>query len=138
MSFSSLLSYVFYPNPGNASYSSPTQLVLLIVSLALIGGYFGLSYWRKQNTNPIAKKLSKPWPAASLWFGIIGVVLVVSRVEGIQFLAMRFTWALWLGALAAFVMLQAKLWRTRHYQVLPSMKVSDPRDRYLPGKKAKR
>jgi hypothetical protein len=138
MTLSSLLSYVFYPNPGNAGYSSPSQLALLTLSLALVAASVGMYVWRKRSANPVTKKLTKTWTPAALCFGLIGAVLVISRVEGIQFLAMRFMWVLWFGAVVAFAFLQYKLFRARHYHVLPSVRVSDPRDRYLPGKKKRR
>ncbi len=135
MSLISLLSYVFYPNPGNASYSSPSQVVLLAVSVFLVAASFGIRAWRTRQQNPITKKLSKSWASAALWFGLLGAVLVVSRVEGIQFLAMRFTWVLWFTGILAYAYLQLRLYRAKHYEVLPSVQVQDPRDRYLPTKK---
>ncbi len=133
-----ILSYVFYPNPGNASYTSASMLALMAMSLLLIAGYAGIRAWRNKQVNAVTKKLSKSWAVASLWFGIVGVVLVVSRVEEIQFLGMRFMWALWAVALAAYVFVQSRLYRARHYEVLPTVRVEDPRDSYLPGKKRRR
>ena len=132
-----MLSYLFWPNPGNAYYDSRSMVILLTVSAALIIVSFLIRFWRKKLQNPITKKLSKTWAGASLWFGIVGIVLVVSRVEQIQFLAMRFMWVLWALAAAAFVFIQVRLFRARHYEVLPSAVVSDPRDMYLPGKRRK-
>ena len=135
MTPTSLLHYVFYPNPGNVTYTSPAQGALLAISLALLALAVAIRIWRRRLSNPVTRKLSRSWSAVSLWFGIVGVVLVVSRVEQIQFIAMRFWWAVWIPALVAYVALQARLFRSRHYEVLPQVRVEDPRDKYLPGKK---
>lgn len=131
----SFLTYWFYPNPGNADYGNPKVLLLLALCVLMIAGSFGLSAWRNRQANPVTKKLSRSWAMAALWFGVVGLVLAVSRVEQIQFIAMRFLWVLWAGFLIAYVVLQVRIFRARHYQVLPRETVVDPRDAYLPGKK---
>ncbi len=131
----SLLQYVFYPNPGYATYTTPTQLALLLLSLGLIALSFGLRQWRRKLQNPITKKLSSGWPSAVFWFGVVGIVLVVSRVEHIQYLAMRFMWLPWFLAVLGYVFLQVRLYRAKHYEILPKVVVNDPRDKYLPTKK---
>ena len=70
-------------------------------------------------------------------FGIIGLVLVVSRVEDIQFIEMRFLWVLWALALVLYVVLQWFVFVRRHYTVVEKKQVVDIRDRYLPTKKRK-
>ena len=132
---SDTLLYIFHPNPGNAAYISPTMGVLLLLSLAFIVASFALRMWRSKLRNAVTKKLSRLWSGAALWFGIIGVILVVSRVEGIQYIAMRFWWGVWIVALVAFALLQMRLFKARHYEVVPMAKVMDPREKYLPGKK---
>lgn len=127
--------YIFHPNPGGAAYVSPTMGTLLLLSLGLVVASFFIRMWRSKLRNAVTKKLSRLWSDAALWFGIIGVILVVSRVEGIQYFAMRFWWGVWVVALLAVVVLQLRLFRTRHYEVLPTAKIVDPREKYLPGKK---
>lgn len=131
----SFLTYWFYPNPGNADYGNPKVQLLLALCVLLMAGAVGIRFWRNRQPNPITKKLSRSWAVASLWFGIVALVLTVSRVEQIQFFAMRFLWALWVIALVAYIILQVRVFRARHYQVLPRETVVDPRDPYLPGKK---
>lgn len=70
-----------------------------------------------------------------LWFGLISLVLIVSRVESIQFFAMRILWVFWGAALIFYGVFQARRFRQRHYEVLPSIVESDPRAQYLPRKK---
>lgn len=130
-----MLSYWFYPNPGNTYYSSPKVVLLLVVCVGLIIAAYLLRRWRSSSENPVTKKLTRTWASAAFWFGITGLVLVVSRVEGIQFFAMRFLWFLWGLALFAFAVFQWQMFRKRHYQVLPRVTVEDEREKYLPGKK---
>jgi hypothetical protein len=132
-----MLQYLFWPNPVSATYGDPKVLALLGLCAALIIGSFVLSFWRRKQSNPMTRKLSASWPRAALWFGVIGLVLVVSRVESIQFFAMRFLWVLWAVCILLFLLFQAKRWRTRHYELLPTVVTHDPRDKYLPRKKRK-
>ena len=66
----------------------------------------------------MTKRLSNSWSTALLSFGVTGIVLTVARVEGIQFVAMRFLWALWAAALALYLVYQIRNFRHRHYTVL--------------------
>jgi hypothetical protein len=129
------LRYFFYPNPGNVTYGSPSMIALLALSVGLIVLSFVLRSWRAKLTNPITKKLSRSWSSVSFWFGVTGVVLVVSRVEQIQFFAMRFFWFLWLVSALVYIWFQWRQFRARHYRVLPTMTVDDPRERYLPKRR---
>lgn len=134
----SFLTYLFWPNPANASYSSPKALVLLIFCALLILGSIAIGQWRKRSRNPITKKLSRSWPSAAFWFGFVGLGLVVARVEQIGYVSMRLWWVVWIGAFAFYLWLQIRLWRARHYEVIPGARTEDPRTQYLPGKKRKR
>jgi len=127
-----MLQYWFYPNPGNVSYDSPKVLLLLAVCAAMVIGSFFLRMWLRKNATPMLKKLGKTWPGAMFWFGIVGIVLTVARVEQIQFVAMRFLWILWALGLVAFAVIQWKLFKSRYYEVVPHAKVNDPREKYLP------
>lgn len=130
------LSYLFWPNLPTSSYSHPKVLVMLVVCLGLMVGSFFLGLWRTKQ-QPITKKLSRTWASAAFWIGLVGAFLIVSRVEGIQFFSMRFLWVLWALAIAVYVILQIRIFRSRHYEVLPTERVEDPRGKYLPGKKKK-
>ncbi|TSC57431.1 MAG: hypothetical protein Greene041619_1163 [Candidatus Peregrinibacteria bacterium Greene0416_19] len=130
-----ILRFFFYPNPGNAGYAKPTMTALLILCGLLVAGSFAIRAWRGRLTNPVSKKLSRSWSSATFWFGVTGIVMVVSRVEGIQFLAMRFLWVLWFAALLLYAVLQIRLFRTRFYEVLPQAEAVDPREKYLPKRK---
>lgn len=131
----SFLTYLFYPNPGHLTYTSVQIVIAFCVSGALIVLSFLIRFWRSRLTNAVTKKLSRSWSSASLWFGIVGLVLVVSRVEKIQFIAMRFLWVIWAILLLLAVVLQYRIFRMRHYEVMPRAGKVDPRDHYLPGKK---
>lgn len=132
------LRYLFWPNPGFAAYTDVDMLGLLGLCVLLIVASFALSFWRRKQSNPLTRKLSASWASVAFWFGLVGVVLVVARVEDIQFLAMRFLWVLWAVLLLAYVFLQARVWRARHYEILPTETRHDPRDAYLPRGKRRR
>ncbi len=129
------LTYMFWPRLGGAHYSDPKIVGLLVVCCIFILASFGLKFWRKSLSNAVTKKLSSSWPAAAMTFGIIGLVLVISRVEDIQFIEMRFLWVLWACAIALYVVIQWFMFVRRHYTVVEKKHVVDIRDRYMPKKK---
>lgn len=130
-----ILTYIFWPNPGNADYTSPKALALVLLCVALVVASFVLPRWRNRLQNPQMKKVSRSWAMASGWFGWTGLVLVIARVEEIQYLAMRFLWVLWAAALVAYLFVQYKLYRNRYYEVIPNQPVQDARNQYLPKRK---
>jgi hypothetical protein len=129
------LMYLFWPNPGSSGYANPKALALLVVCVVLIAGALAVSTWRSRQSNPRMKRLSRSWSVASFWFGFVGLLLVVARVEEIQFLAMRFLWVLWAIAAVLYILLQVKLFRARFYEELPIQRSDDPRQAYLPKRK---
>lgn len=131
-----MLTYLFWPNPQAPAYNSPKVVILLLLCAVLIVGSFAVKRWRSKQANAITRKLSRSWANACLWFGLTGFFLAVCRVEGISYLSMRFWWFV-LGASAAFYIgFQIKIFRMRHYEVLPKEKQEeDPRAKYLPKKK---
>lgn len=128
-------SYWFWPNPAGWQYSDFRVQTLLAVCLGFVIVSFAISFWRRRLTNPVTKNLSKSWSSASFWFGVVGAVFVASRVEMIQFLAMRALWALWLLSLVLYVVFQVLSFRRRHYTVMERTQVVDERDKYLPKSK---
>lgn len=128
-------SYWFWPNPGGWDYSDPRVLALAGVCALLIVASFVLRYWRRSIRNPATRTLSRSWSAAALWFGFAGLVLIVCRVESIQFLAMRAAWVLWLLLIVLFVAFQVLQFRRKHYTVMDRVKVIDEREKYLPRKR---
>lgn len=129
------LVYLFWPNPANATYASPKAWMLLIVCVGLILASVGIRLWRGRLENSVLRKLSRSWATAALWFGISGCVLVIARVEQIQFLSMRFLWVVWILLAALYVLLHIRIFRSRYYEVLPAVAEDDPREKYLPRKK---
>lgn len=129
-----LLTYIFWPNPGNADYSSPKALILLVLCIVAVVAAVVIPRLRG-SWNPQLKKLSKSWATACAWFGGIGLVLVIARVEEIQYIAMRFLWVLWGMALLGYMFVQVRSYRARYYEVLPTAPVQDARAQYLPKRK---
>ncbi len=135
---SNLFLWIFDVHPLPASYSSPHVMALAVVMVVLLGAALGLRLWRARQQNAVLRKLSRSWSPVSFWFGVVGALLIVARTEDVLLLSMRFFWFLWGAALIAYVALQVRLFRARHYTVLPSMRVDDPRSKYLPKRKKHR
>lgn len=129
------IKYLFHPNPGRVTYASPSVISAMIVCAALIVLCFVVKYWRAYLSNAVTKKISRSWASTCFWFGVSGLVLTVSRVEKIQFIAMRFLWVLWGISLLLVILLQWRIWRIKYYAVLPRVEKADPRNQYLPAKK---
>jgi hypothetical protein len=86
----------------------------------------------------MTKVLSRSWSTASLWYGIVGLILVVSRVEQIQFVSMRVLWVAWAFFLMLYVLFQFWQFQRRHYSVERGGGVAPTDyDRYLPRAKKK-
>ena len=135
----STLTYLFYPNPGASSYDNPKVLALFALCGFLVIFSFIIRYWRKHQKNPVTKKLSTSWSRAAFWFGIVGLVLVVARVEPIQYIAMRVWWIVWAVAILLYIVFQVRVFRLRHYTVVPKDRTEqEGRDPYLPKKKRRK
>jgi len=128
-------SYWLWPNPAGWLYTDIRVQALLAVCAAFVILSFVIGYWRRKVKNPITKNLSRSWSSVSFWFGIVGAILVASRVEMIQFMAMRLMWALWLLCLVLYVFIQFVQFRRKHYTVMQRTQVVDERDKYLPQSK---
>lgn len=126
---------LFAANPRGVTYGSPSMVALLVVCAAFVAFSFGVRFWRRRQENSVLRKLSRSWSSVSFWFGIVGLILVVARVEGIQFVAMRFLWVIWVVLLLLYLFFQWKLFRAKFYAVIPTRPQEDPRDKYLPGKR---
>lgn len=129
------LSSLFDPFPSASDYSDAGLLPFMMVAAALLIASFFLSRWSRANANPVTKKLSKSWPRAAFIFGFIALILVVSRAESIQYIAMPFLWVVWAVLGLLYVTLQYRVFRARHYQVLKIEHVEDPREKYLPKRR---
>ena len=129
------LSYIFWPNPPAPDYTNTKVEVLLLICVVFLIVSVALRFWRKGLHNPVTRRLSASWPTASLWFGLTGLFMTVCRVEGIAFLAMRFWWVIWGLSLLGYLFVQLKLFRARHYEIIPQERSVDPRAKYLPTKK---
>ncbi len=130
-----LLSYLFWPNPAEWRYADVRVQILLGACVFLIILSLAIRYWRRTLKNPMTKSLTKSWSFAAFWFGIVGVVLITSRVEMIQFLAMRAVLFLWILCIVLYVFLQFIFFRRRHYTVMQRTQIVDERDKYLPKRR---
>ncbi len=131
-----ILSYIFWPNPPAPAYTDSKVALIIGVCGLMIVSSFLFKRWRNTVQNSMTRKLTKSYGSALLWFGLVGFFMVVCRVEGISYLSMRMWWFVWLLAIAFFVFLQVKMFRARHYEVLPNEQhIEDPKEKYLPKKK---
>ncbi|MBI3336522.1 hypothetical protein HYZ98_03075 [Candidatus Peregrinibacteria bacterium] len=130
--------YLFWPNPGNAFYSSPKVIAILTFCAILVVGSFVIRWWRHHEHIARRRLLSRSWPMASLWFGLSGLVLIVARVEQIQFVAMRLWWVIWGVAIVLYMWFQVKNWHLKYYEVLPQERQRNPMEKYLPRRKPRR
>jgi preprotein translocase subunit YajC len=130
-----MLSYLFWPNNGTTPYSSTSVATFLVVCVLFIIISYYLRKWISKQSNKQTRKLTKSWPSILQWYGFIGVVLAVSRAEGILYLSMRIWWILWGATFVAIAILQWRKFTNKHYTVVEEVKVNDPRDKYLPKKK---
>ncbi len=129
------LRYWLWPNPAGWHYQDSRVLLLLCVSIGLILLSFAIRFWRTRLPGSVTRTLTSGWSLASLWFGIVALVLTVSRVETIQFLSMRLLWAVWILFLALYVLLQVVQFKRRHYTVVKQAHIIDEREKYLPKRK---
>lgn len=130
-----LLINLVWPNPGGWHYGDTKVQIILAACVLLIALSFVIKYWRAKVKNSVTRKLSASWSGAAMTFGIIALVLAVSRVETIQFMSMRALWIVWALCAALYVVFQLMAFRNRHYVVLEKKHHVDGRDRYLPKKK---
>jgi len=131
----SFFSSLFDPFPPALEYSDPLLLPFLLIALGLLAASYFLSRLSRNHPNPVTKKLTKIWPKAAFFYGFVALILVVSRAEAIQYIAMQFWWIVWAILGILFATVQYRLFRSRHYQVLKSEHVEDPREKYLPKRK---
>lgn len=132
------LRYLFSPNPSSiAHYSDVGILALIVLCAVMIAGSFLISRWRRTVQNGLTRKLSGSWSSMSFWMGVVGLVLIVARVERIQIIAMPFLWVVWGLVLLIYVLLQWRIFSLKHYEVMPRNAAVDPREQYLPKKKNK-
>ena len=136
--FTDPITYIFYPNPGNASWDSQKAILLIIVCGLLVVASFAIKYWRKRQQNAVTRKLSRSWSVSTFWFGIIGLILILARLESISYVSMRLWWGVWAISFIFYIYIQVRLFRSRHYEVMPKERSKDPRDMYLPQRKKRK
>lgn len=130
-----VLSYLFWPNPGGVAYTDPHPLFALVVSGLLLLASVSLRLLRARSHSGSFRRLAQGWSRAALWFGVVGLLLVVVRAEEIQYLAMRFWWVVWGVSAACYMFLQWRRTQCLWYELIPSAPVGDPREKYLPHRK---
>ena len=130
-----VFSYLFWPNPGGVSYAGPHPRIAFLVCGILLLLSLVLRILRARSRSGSFRRLSHGWARAVLWFSLVGLFLVVARVEEVQYVAMRFWWIVWGGSAAGYVFLQWRRTQRLWYEVIPSTPAQDFREKYLPHTK---
>lgn len=132
------LSYLFWPNPGGAVYGDPHPRIALAVCGALLLLSLALRIMRARLHFGSFRRFALSFDRVALWFGVTGLLLVVARVEEIQYLAMRFWWIVWGGSFILCGVVRLRRLRLLGYEVIPSAAPPDLREKYLPRSKRSR
>jgi len=130
-----VLSYLFWPNPEGVSYSDLHPRIALIFCGMLLLSSLVLRVMRARSHFGSFRRLAHSWARAALWFGSVGLLLVVARAEDIQYIAMRFWWIVFGGSFALYVFVQCRCARLLWYEVIPFVPSQDLREKYLPRRK---
>ena len=130
-----VISYLFWPNPGGVSYLDPHPLIALLVCGVLLLLALVLRILRTRSHSGSFRRLTQSFDRAALWFGLVGLFLVIARAEEIQYVAMRFWWIVFGGSFALYVFVQCRRARLLWYEVIPSAPSQDLREKYLPHRK---
>ncbi len=132
------LSYLFWPNPGGAAYGDPHPRMALAICSALLLLSLALRILRVRSRSGSVRRFAQSFDRVALWFGVTGLLLVVARVEEIQYLAMRFWWIVWGGSVVLCCIVRLRRLRLLGYDVIPSAAPPDSREKYLPRRKRSR
>lgn len=130
-----ILSYLFWPNPEGMGYTDPHPLIAFTVCGLLLLSSLMFRVMRARSRSGSFRRLTSSWARAALWFGVVGLLLVVARVEGIQYVSMRFWWIVFGGSAAGYVFVQWRRAQCLLYEVIPSVQSQDLREKYLPRRK---
>lgn len=133
-----MLSYLFWPNPGGATYGDPHPQIAIAVCGALLLLSLTLRILLVRSHAGAVRRFAQSFDGIALWFGVTGLLLVVARVEEIQYLAMRFWWIVWGGSFILCGVLRLRRLRLLGYDVIPSAAPPDLREKYLPRRKRSR
>lgn len=133
-----MLSYLFWPNPGGATYGDPHPRIAIAVCGALLLLSLALRILRVRSHSGSIRRFAQSFARIAMWFGVTGLLLVVARVEEIQYLAMRFWWIVWGGSFILCCVVRLRRLRLLGYEVIPSAAPPDSREKYLPRRKRSR
>src|SRR3989338_8152624 len=114
----SFLSYIFWPNPGNADYTSPKVLLVFFLCIVLLLCALVVPRFPVPASSQLRRFRSSLVRSCGL-FGGIGLFLIVARVEEIQYIAMRFWWFLWGISFFVYVFFLWRVYQRSSYAVLP-------------------
>lgn len=132
------LSYLFWPNPGGATYGDPHPQIAIAVCGAFLLLSLALRIMRARSPSGAVRRFAQSFDGIALWFGVTGLLLVIARVEEIQYLAMRFLWIVWGGSFILCGVVRLRRLRLLGYEVIPSAVPPDLREKYLPRRKRSR
>lgn len=127
------LSYYFVPLPDpNFQF---TKLTLLIGALLVLSGIALGIYLKKYLKDPLAKKILKIYPGRLRLYGILILMLLIVREQGIPYLSMRIWWFVVL-AFFLYTFIHLGLTYKKEYEKrVNRAKKNRSKAKYLPKKK---
>ncbi len=123
--------YLFNPYPGYNMDLMPTLLIFFVILVIL--SVVSFIFLKKSKKQPIAYIWSSVY-SWFLWVGIVGIVLLFFRFEGIAYLSMRFLLFLWLILFFFWGLYILWFGRKRYKKILKKQKEKKEKERYFKKK----
>ena len=126
--------FYFAPLPDpNFQFSKFTLgLSLILVLAGIVGSY----YRKKKLSDPITKKILKPYPGRLVTYGLLLVMLLVSRELGIPYLSMRIWWFVLLAFFLYTFIGLALNYKKEYQRRSRRLHQNENKAKYLPKKKS--
>ena len=123
--------YLFNPHPGYNMELMPYLLIFFVILVVL--SVVSFIFLKKSKKLPIAYMWDSIY-SWFLWVGIIGIILLFFRFEGIAYLSMRFLLLLWL--IFFFLWGLYILWfgRKKYKEILKKFKNKKEKEKYFKKK----
>lgn len=136
-SIKSIFSYFFSPVPG-PQFKFYIPLIILIIALIAGGIAFSIFYKKKKKEDLAFKRLFKNTSKRLILFGILFLVLIMSRYQQIPYFSMRILIYISLAALMFFTYKTVKTAKIEYPEKISQKSTNKRSDRKYTAKKKKR
>lgn len=126
--------YFFAPIP-NPDFQYATLLFIAGVILIVIG--IGVRFYLKSATDAVFKKMLKHTPRFFILFGGVLILLVLIRIAGIPYMAMRLWWLIYGLLFLYFALTRLSRFPKEYQSRLKKIAESEKQKKYLPRKRIK-